>query len=107
MGNRDTMRLIKNIYDEETVDAIKSLDQNLQALMHHNAPFKQIQVLLYTRVPIKPGSQETHIRMDVSRGTEKASLFLTEDFMQKLNESHEIRGQLLHVMNRITLLFKA
>ena len=106
MGNRDIMSLIKNVYDEETVDAIKSLDQNLLALMHHNPVFRNVQLDLYTRVPVKPGSSESQIRVDVSRAGSKGSFFLAEDFMIRLNEGEEIRSQLISVMNRIKVVLK-
>jgi hypothetical protein len=106
MGSRDVTRLIKNVYDDETLDAIKSFDQNVLALMHHNPIFKHVELDQYARVPVKVGSSDTHIRVDVSRGGVKAFIFLTETYITRINEGEEIRSQLLEAMNRIKVALK-
>jgi hypothetical protein len=106
MSNRDKMSLIKNVYDDETLDAIKSLDQNVNALMHHNPIYKDVMLDQYTRVPLTPGSSDSQIRMDVSKAGKRGFFFLSEAFIVRLNESEEIRSQLIDVMKRIKMVLK-
>ena len=106
MSNRDIMSLIKNVYDDETLDAIKSLDQNINALMHHNPIYKDVVLDLYTRMPVKPGGSDTQIRVDISKSGKRGFFFLSEAFVERLNEGEEIRSQLIDVMKRIKLVLK-
>ncbi|GEM_PF-5222330 len=106
MRNRDVMSFIQNVYDEETLDAIKAFDPNVLALMHHNPIFKDVQIDLYTRVPIKADSPASHIRVDISIKGKKSFIFLSEDFITRMNEGEEIRSQLLDAMNRIKVVLK-
>jgi hypothetical protein len=106
MSQRDIMSLIKNVYDDETLDAIKSLDQNLNALMHHNPIYKNVQMDQYIRAAIKEGGSETQIRVDVSRAGVRGFFFLSEAFIARLNESEEIRSQLIDVMKKIKVVLK-
>lgn len=95
------MSLIKNVYDEETLDAIKSFDHNVYALMHHNPIFKDVQIDLYTRTPNKAGNTQSEIRVDVSKNGIKGFFFLSEEFITRINEGEEIRSQLLKGLNQI------
>jgi hypothetical protein len=104
-GKRDLGSLIKNVYDDSTLDTLRALDQNLLTLMSHNHEFKHIEINQYERVPIKPGSPQSRIRVDVSKNGVKSYFFLSEELVTRFEESNEIRQELIGVMNQIKSAF--
>jgi hypothetical protein len=102
MSNTDDAQFIKNVYDEATLDTLMALNQNIRALIKHNPDFHHIEINHFERQPIKPGSSQSHIRVDVSRNGVKRFFFLSEDFITRLEESSEIRKELHTVMKQIT-----
>lgn len=75
MSRRDLMSLIKNIYDDATLDTLRALDSNLITLMSRNLDFQNVEITQYERLPVKPNSMQSHIRVDVSKKGIKGSFF--------------------------------
>jgi hypothetical protein len=101
MSHSNNVNFIKNIYDESTTDTLRTLNQNLITLIKHNPDFHHIEIIQFERVPIKTGSPKSHIRVDVVKNGAKGSFFISEDFVTHLEESSEIRQDLLTVMKQI------
>jgi hypothetical protein len=101
MAPRDLMSLIKNVYDDTTLDTLRALDSNLITLMRQNHDFKGIEINKYERVPLKPGSSQSRIRVDISRNGMKGFFFLSDELMSKLEESNEIRKELTSILGQI------
>lgn len=100
MERRDIANLSKNIYDDSTLDTLRALDSNLITLMSRNPDFKNVQINRYERVPLKPNSPQSQIRVDVSREGRKGFFFLSDDLMTRL-EGNDIHHELLEVMKKI------
>jgi hypothetical protein len=103
MPKRDPQNLIKNVYDDSTIDTIRQMDQNITALMHHNPDFKDVELTHYERMPVKPGSPQSQIRVDVSRKDKTGYFFLSEDLITKLEESNNIRNELQSILKKIQM----
>jgi hypothetical protein len=104
-SKRDLSNLIKNVYDDSTLDTLRALDQNLLTLMKQNHDFKNIEILQYERVPLKPGSPQSRIRVDLLKNGVKGFFFLSEELVTRFEESNEIRKELNGVMNQIKSAF--
>jgi hypothetical protein len=103
MDRRDFSSLIKNIYDDTTLDTLRALDSNLITLMSRIIDYKNVQMKGYERVPVKPGSPQSHIRVDVAKDAIRGHFFLTEDFLTRLEEKSEIRHELEEVLKKIKM----
>lgn len=98
--------LIKNIYDDSTLDTLRALDQNLRALMGHNPDYKGIEVTQYERVPATAANPKSQIRVDVLYKDTKGHFFISEEFVTKLEESNEIRKELSTMLKQIKMALK-
>jgi hypothetical protein len=105
MSKRDLRSLIKNVYDDSTIDTLRALDSNLLTLMSHNQDYKNIEINQYERVPLKPGSPQSRIRVDISKNGVKSFFFLSEELVTRFEESNDIRRELINVMNQIKAAF--
>ena len=103
MRKRDEANLIRNIYDDSTIDTLRALDQNILTLMSHNPEYAHIEIHYYERVPVKAGTPQSHIRVDISKNGKAGHFFLTEEFINRLEESDDIRKELVNVMKKIKI----
>lgn len=97
--------IFKNIYDDSTLDTLRALHSSIIAVMRRNKDFKDYEITLYERVPIKPGAAESHIRVNVSKNGVSKSCFLKEDFITKVEDSEDIRPHVATVMDKLKSLF--
>ena len=106
MEKRNDANLIKNVYDDSTIDTLRALDQNITTMMHHNPDYKNIILISYERVPVKPGASASHIKVVVAKNEKSGIFYLTEEFLNRLEESNEIRQQLATVMKQVKMSLK-
>jgi hypothetical protein len=100
-NNRDLISLIKNVYDDSTIDTLRQLDQNLRTLMTQNPELAHIEINQYERMPIAKGGSKSQIRVDVSKKGVKGCFFISEDVVTRLEESDNIKRELHEIMNQI------
>lgn len=101
MGNRDLISLIKNVYDDSTIDTLRQLDQNLIAMMKQNPDLAHIEIKQYERMPISKGAAKSHVRVDVTKKEMKGFFYLSEDVVTRLEESDDIRAELQGILKQI------
>jgi hypothetical protein len=106
-SKRDLGNLIKNVYDDSTIDTLRQLDSNLLTMMKQIQDLKNVEIHKYERVPLKPGSPQSRIRVDISKNGVKSFFFLSEELVTRFEESNDIRKELVGVLNQIKSAFIA